>query len=138
MGQSLVVWALRRLQSRLLTSAAHRVKHAHECRGMQDYVCVCEHRTVIHAGNGNPADETERKGLPNFFSDPLGFTTFLLLTVPYRIGCSLVRTGRWLLGLKITNNNHAFVNYSQVCLSSRVILTLAPGHVRQESAYTPL
>lgn len=100
-----------------VASCSTCAKHASGCQGKRDYVYACDHRTVYHAGNGNPADGAERKWLPNFFSDPLGFTTFLLSTVPYRIGCSLIRAVKWLLGLKIDNNNHAFVNYSQVRLS---------------------
>ena len=54
--------------------------------------------------------------MPNLFRDPFGFISFFLVTLVYRICASTARAFIWFSGLgSLQNNNHAFVNYAQVC-----------------------
>lgn len=76
--------------------------------------------------------------MPNFFADPFGFISFFPVTLVYRICASTARAFIWLFGLgNLQNNNHAFVNYAQVCSKYFLQLTTEGVHEASHAASAP-
>ena len=88
---------------------------------------------TAYAGTGQPGIRPEeahaRTGLPNAFADPLRFSVFLLVIVPWRMARSLQRTLLWVCGFSIENKNHASVNYAQVQRCWHKLLNYLPVRI---------